>query len=54
MPDGFTIKSVTVRQRQDGWYISVRIEEKTVPDYAAFVLRGSQVDYWWRFRHHQV
>ncbi|MFB2980227.1 RNA-guided endonuclease InsQ/TnpB family protein [Microseira sp. BLCC-F43] len=35
VPDGFTIKSVTVRQRQDGWYISVRIEDKTIPDYAA-------------------
>jgi putative transposase len=35
VPDGFAIKSVTVRQRQDGWYASVRIEDKTVPDYAA-------------------
>ncbi|WP_202895632.1 RNA-guided endonuclease InsQ/TnpB family protein [Iningainema tapete] len=33
IPDGFTIKAVTVRKRQDGWYISVRIEDKTVPDY---------------------
>ncbi|GET44533.1 RNA-guided endonuclease InsQ/TnpB family protein [Microseira wollei] len=35
VPDGLEIKSVTVRQRQEGWYISVRIEDKTVPDYAA-------------------
>lgn len=35
IPDGFTIKSCTVRKRQDGWYISVRIEDKEVPDYIA-------------------
>lgn len=33
IPDGFTIKAATVRQRQDGWYVSVRISDKTVPDY---------------------
>ncbi|GET44531.1 transposase, IS605 OrfB family protein [Microseira wollei NIES-4236] len=39
VPDGFEIKSVTLRQRQDGWYASVRIEDKTVPDYAALPLK---------------
>ncbi|MFL9456056.1 RNA-guided endonuclease InsQ/TnpB family protein [Tolypothrix bouteillei VB521301_2] len=33
IPDGFTIKAVTVRKRQDGWYISVRMEDKSVPEY---------------------
>jgi putative transposase len=33
IPDGFKIKAATIRKRQDGWYISVRIEDKTVPDY---------------------
>lgn len=33
IPFRFVIKAVTVRKRQDGWYISVRIEDKTVPDY---------------------
>lgn len=33
IPLGFVIKAATVRKRQDGWYISVRIEDKTVPDY---------------------
>ncbi|MDF5722612.1 MAG: transposase [Rhizonema sp. PD37] len=33
IPDGFNIKAATVRKRQDGWYISVRIEDKSVPDY---------------------
>jgi putative transposase len=33
IPSGFTIKAATIRQRQDGWYISIRIEDKTVPDY---------------------
>ncbi|MBO3463359.1 transposase [Aetokthonos hydrillicola Thurmond2011] len=33
IPTGFTIKAATIRKRQDGWYISIRIEDKTVPDY---------------------
>ena len=35
IPNGFTIKACTVRQRQDGWYISVRIEDKSIPDYTS-------------------
>ncbi|MCP2730582.1 transposase [Symplocastrum sp. BBK-W-15] len=35
IPNGFTIKAATVRQRQDGWFLSIRIEDKTVPDYIA-------------------
>lgn len=31
--DGFEIKTVTVRQKADSWYVSVRIENKTVPDF---------------------
>ncbi|MDF5731477.1 MAG: transposase [Rhizonema sp. PD38] len=38
IPTGFTIKAATIRQRQDGWYVSVRIEDKTVPDYVAIDL----------------
>lgn len=30
-PDGFTVKSVTVRLRPSGWYMSVRLEDKSVP-----------------------
>jgi putative transposase len=33
IPTGFTIKAATIRKRQDGWYVSVRIEDKSVPDY---------------------
>jgi len=33
IPDGFTIKACAVRKRQNGWYISIRIENKSVPDY---------------------
>lgn len=33
IPNGFTLKAATLRKRQDGWYISIRIEDKTVPDY---------------------
>ena len=35
IPDGFAIKAATIRQRQDGWYVSLRIEDKTVPDLVA-------------------
>jgi putative transposase len=35
IPDGFTIKACAVRKRQNGWYISMRIEDKTVPEYSA-------------------
>ncbi len=31
MPDGFAIRSVTIRRRTDGWFMSVRLEEKSVP-----------------------
>ncbi|WP_449418867.1 RNA-guided endonuclease InsQ/TnpB family protein [Phormidium nigroviride] len=34
IPDGFTIKACTVRKRQNGWHISVRIEDKSVPEYS--------------------
>ncbi|MCW5314909.1 transposase [Nostoc sp. KVJ3] len=33
IPDGFTLKSATIRKRQDGWYVSIRIEDKSIPDY---------------------
>ena len=38
IPDGFTIKACTVRKRQNGWYISIRIEDKSVPEYSAKLL----------------
>lgn len=38
IPDGFTIKACTVRKRQNGWYISLRIEDKSVPEYSAKLL----------------
>ncbi len=31
IPDGFTIKACAVRKRQNGWYVSIRIENKSVP-----------------------
>jgi putative transposase len=31
IPDGFVIRSVTIRHRTDGWFISVRLEDKSVP-----------------------
>ena len=39
IPIGFTIKACTVRKRQNGWYISVRIENKSVPDYTTKPLK---------------
>ncbi|MCC3415971.1 MAG: transposase [Microcoleus sp. PH2017_29_MFU_D_A] len=34
IPSGFTIKACTVRKRQNGWYVSIRIEDKSVPEYS--------------------
>jgi putative transposase len=39
IPDGFTIKACAVRKRQNNWYVSVRIEDKSVPDYLAKSLK---------------
>ena len=33
IPDGFTLKACAVRKRQNGWYVSIRIEDKSIPDY---------------------
>ncbi len=32
IPGGFIIKSVTIRRKADGWFMSVRIEDKSVPE----------------------
>ena len=31
IPSGFTIKTVTIRKKADGWYVSLRLEDKSVP-----------------------
>ncbi|NEN95309.1 MAG: transposase [Moorea sp. SIO3I7] len=31
IPDGFTMKSVTVRRQSRGWFVSIQIEDKSVP-----------------------
>ncbi|MGK7956923.1 MAG: RNA-guided endonuclease InsQ/TnpB family protein [Crocosphaera sp.] len=31
IPDGFQLKTVTVRSLADGWYVSIRIEHKDIP-----------------------
>jgi putative transposase len=32
LPDGFEVKSVTLRKKADGWYVSLRLENKTIPE----------------------
>lgn len=32
IPEGFSIRTVTIRRRSDGWYMSVRLENKDVPN----------------------
>jgi len=32
IPEGFSIKTVTIRRKADGWFMSVRIEDKSVPE----------------------
>ncbi len=31
IPDGFKVKSATIRKKADGWYISIKIEDKSIP-----------------------
>lgn len=31
IPEGFSLKSVTVRQKADGWYVSISVEDKSIP-----------------------
>jgi putative transposase len=38
IPNGFTVKACTVRKRQNGWYVSIRIEDKSVPEYSTETL----------------
>ncbi len=35
IPAGFIIKAVAIRKRQDGWYLSIRIEDQAIPDYVS-------------------
>ncbi|MDJ0574153.1 MAG: transposase [Xenococcaceae cyanobacterium MO_234.B1] len=32
IPKGFKVKTVTIRRQANGWYISIRLEDKTIPD----------------------
>lgn len=32
IPDGFSIKGVSVRQKADGWYVALTLEDKSVPE----------------------
>lgn len=32
LPEGFVVRTVTVRRKNDGWYMSVRLENKKVPN----------------------
>ncbi|MEQ8468477.1 RNA-guided endonuclease InsQ/TnpB family protein [Coleofasciculus sp. E1-EBD-02] len=32
IPDGFAIRSVTIRRKTDGWFISVRMVDKSIPE----------------------
>jgi putative transposase len=32
IPEGFSIRTVTVRRKADGWYLSVRLEDKSIPE----------------------
>ncbi len=31
IPNGFKVKSATIRQKADGWYISIKVEDKVIP-----------------------
>ena len=31
LPDGWSVRSVTIRKKADGWYVSIQIESQTIP-----------------------
>jgi putative transposase len=31
IPNGFNLRSITVRQKADGWYVAIQIEDQTIP-----------------------
>ena len=31
IPEGFSLRSVTVRQKANGWYVAIQIEDKSIP-----------------------
>jgi len=33
LPEGFKVRTVTIRRKSDGWYMSVRLENKDVPSF---------------------
>lgn len=33
IPDGFTLKQISVTQKADGWYIQLILEDKSIPDF---------------------
>lgn len=35
LPDGFEIRTVTIRKKSDGWYMSIRLQNKDIPDVSA-------------------
>ncbi len=35
IPTGYEIRTVTVRTKADGWYVSILLEDKTIPDFIA-------------------
>jgi putative transposase len=39
IPDGFSIKACAVRKRQNGWQVSIRIEDKSIPNYLTKTLK---------------
>ena len=43
IPEGFEIRTVTVRHKADGWFVSIRIEDKTVPEFP--VISDSQIQF---------
>ncbi len=38
IPDGFSLRSITIRRKQDGWYMSIRIEDESVPKFPTLAL----------------
>ncbi|MFO8039636.1 MAG: transposase, partial [Sodalinema sp.] len=44
VPDGFTIKRALVTKKADGWYVTLTLEDKSVPDLPAIEIQPTETN----------
>jgi putative transposase len=44
VPDGFTIKRALVTKKADGWYVTLTLEDKSVPDLPVIEIQPTETN----------